>query len=143
VSKGKQSTYKNTKIVDAVLAYMTGYGEDKPRVLFLNFVNPYRPHHLPPKYLHKEPNLIDPGLTPTRADNPKTVEFRVNEGEARFDPMYRAMLGAMDTEIDRFPSTVINLTSRPLIFIFLGDNSSAAEVYLAENPAGYRAKASI
>lgn len=143
VSKGKQSTYKTTKIVDAALAYMAGNGEDKPRVLFLNFVNPHRPYHLPPKHLHNEPNLIDPGLKPTRSDNPKTNEFRVNEREARFDPMYRAMLGALDTEIDRFTSTVTNLTSRPLIFIFLGDNGSAAEVYLTENPAGYRAKASI
>jgi len=143
LSTGKQSTYKTTKIVDAALAYMAGNRADKPRVLFLNFVNPHRPYHLPPKHLHKVPNLIDPGLKPTRSDNPKANEFRVNEREARFDPAYHAMLGALDTEIDRFTSTVTNLTSRPLIFIFLGDNGSAAEVYLAENNTGYRAKASI
>lgn len=131
-NQGKTNTYKTTQITNSVVNDFTNNNE-QPQFYYVNYVNPHLPYHKPPAELHSV-NLTEqsePELVLNHSRNPK------------LDPFYFAMMEALDTEIERLIEQTISLSKRPIVFIFLGDNGSAQDVYRGDISGGYRGKASL
>lgn len=140
---GPIETYKTTFLVDQVIAYFRAPERTAPQLAFVSFTNPHKPYHVPPAHLHSFDALPPPGLTGTRSDQIGPNEYRANRREPRFDPYYFAMLEALDMEVERLVDTLQNESDRPFIFVFLGDNGSAAEVFAAIDTEAVRSKATL
>lgn len=140
---GPQTTYKTTRIVDAVIEDFTVNRSNAPQVYMVGFVNPHLPYQVPPAALHTQGDLKEVALKPVRSDTPGPGEYRMNRREPHFDKIYVSMLEALDTEIDRLVRHFDEHTDRPILYFFLSDNGSAAEVYRGNTRGGYRAKASL
>ena len=140
---GRQSEYKTTKITDAVLSYFQIYAKEKPQFAVVSFTNPHLPYHVPPANLHSYGHLPENSLKRTLSEKPGPSQYRANRREPRLDPYYFAMLEALDSEIERLVKTLLHQANRPVIFIFLGDNGSAAEVYQSPNNDLIRSKATL
>jgi len=143
VSLGEQSTYRTTRIVDAVIENFASSPSSRPSLYLVNFTNPHKPYHAPPSWLHTQGDLSGMSLKEVMNKEPGPGEYHANRREPRLDKQYDAMLEALDNEIERLVSAMNSASTRPIIYIFLGDNGSAAEVYRGPSAAGYRAKASL
>jgi len=140
---GNIEVYKTSYIVDQVLDYFSSETDKTPRFAMVNFTSPHKPFHAPPKHLHSYGPLPPLTLTGTRSDQPGANEYRANRREPRLDPYYHAMLVALDTEIERLVTTLARAEDRPILFVFLGDNGSAAEVFDAIDTEAVRSKATL
>ena len=140
---GRQSTYKTTFIVDRFLNDFQDNHDSSAHLSILSFVSPHFPFHLPPNDLHTF-DLLEPRVfAPVLGREPEEGEFAFLEPSPQVRPYYDAMLQALDHEIDRLVREVTELSDRPVIFVFLGDNGSAREVFPAEAPLPYRAKSTV
>lgn len=137
-----EQTYKTTKIVDSVIDDFAAH-KDAQGFYHISFTNPHLPFHRPPDHLHSQDLPL--GDPPSRVSAPPVGggQYLANTRTPALDPYYFAMLEALDTEMNRLIETVSALSARPVVFIILGDNGSAAEVYRGDTAAGYRAKASL
>lgn len=133
VNKGKEKTYKTTKITNAAIMDFESNNET-PQFYFVNYVNPHLPYHKPPADLHNVSLPAGPA-----AEREKSTHRR----EKKLDPYYFAMLESLDTEINRLVTRTTAISNKPIVFIFLGDNGSAQNVYRGDISGGYRAKASL
>lgn len=140
---GTIGTYKTSYIVDQVIEHFRGKESTTPLFALVSFTNPHKPFHAPPEQLHSFGTLPPPTLTGTRSDMPSTNEYRANRREPRLDIYYHAMLEALDTEIERLVTTLTQNEERPILFVFLGDNGSAAEVFEAVDGPAVRSKATL
>ena len=131
-SQGIETSYKTTKITNSVVDDFKD-NHESPQFYYINYVNPHLPYHTPPTELHNVSLLDDP------APKPSPEHLR----DERLDPYYFAMLEALDTEINRLVHQSTSMSERPIVFIFLGDNGSAQNVYRGDISGGYRAKASL
>ncbi|MBU2605863.1 MAG: sulfatase-like hydrolase/transferase [Alphaproteobacteria bacterium] len=143
VSVGNQSTYRTTRIVDAVIENFISSPSSRPSLYWVSFTNPHKPYHIPPSALHSQGDLSGTMLREISKRQPGPDEYHANRREPRLDRQYNAMLEALDNEIERLVTRMDEVATRPIIYIFLGDNGSAAEVYRGPGSAGYRAKASL
>ena len=140
---GRQSTYKTSFIVDQFLSDFQENHESSPHLSIISFVSPHFPFHLPPNDLHTFDFLEPRVFTPVLGREPAEGEFALMEPSPQVRPYYDAMLQALDHEIDRLVREVTELSDRPVIFVFLGDNGAAREVFPAELPVPYRAKSTV
>ncbi|MFN3213006.1 MAG: sulfatase-like hydrolase/transferase [Henriciella sp.] len=140
---GPVSTYKTTFLADQVIAYFQGQAGSQPQFTLVSFTSPHKPFHAPPEALHSFGDLPPQTLVGTRSDTPGPDAYRANRREPRLDRYYFAMLEALDTEIARLVETLTQETDRPIIFLFLGDNGSAAEVFAAVDGEAVRSKATL
>ncbi|WP_341197814.1 sulfatase-like hydrolase/transferase [Hyphomonas chukchiensis] len=143
VSIGQQSTYRTTRIVDAVIEHAHQTDATGPGFYLVNFTNPHKPYHNPPAALHTQGELPATALREVAGREPGPGEYHANRREPRLDRQYDAMLEALDTEIERLVEEIDRVSEGPVIYIFFGDNGSAAEVYRGPSQAGYRAKGSL
>lgn len=125
---GRSDQYRTSRVVDAALSYFERVHSDAPSMLWIGFTSPHKPYVVPPTDLHTFRNLQTPDLRPTLSDEVVQGQYRSNRPEPRFDHVYHAMLQALDTEIGRLVEEINARSDRPVLFLFLGDNGSAAEV---------------
>ncbi|MEL6692092.1 MAG: sulfatase-like hydrolase/transferase [Pseudomonadota bacterium] len=140
---GRIETYKTTFLVDRVIAHFKAVKSTEPAFTFVSFTSPHKPFHAPPEHLHSYGALPEQTLRGTRADQISEGEYRANRREPRLDIYYMAMLEALDTEIKRLVQTLEQDMERPVLFVFLGDNGSAAEVFAAVDDDNVRSKATL
>jgi arylsulfatase A-like enzyme len=140
---GPVSTYKTTFLVDQVIEHFRAQAGSQPQFSLVSFTSPHKPFHAPPEALHSFGELPPQTLVGTRSDMPGPDAYRANRREPRLDRYYFAMLEALDTEIERLVETLTRDTDRPIIFVFLGDNGSAAEVFAAVDGEAVRSKATL
>ncbi|MEH6488016.1 sulfatase-like hydrolase/transferase [Hyphomonas oceanitis] len=143
VSVGRQSTYRTTRVVDAMLEHARQTDRTRPGFYVVNFTNPHKPYHNPPAALHTQGELPASALREVAGREPRPGEYHANRREPRLDRQYDAMLEALDIEIERLVEEIDRASEGPVIYIFFGDNGSAAEVYRGPSQAGYRAKGSL
>lgn len=139
----RKSEYRTTVIVDAVINHFRARPESRPQLTLVSFTSPHKPYHAPPSSLHSLGELPPISLRGTRSDQPGSGEYRVNRREPRFDVYYQAMLEALDHELERLIGTLSTETDRPIIFVFVGDNGTAEEVYSASDETHIRSKATL
>jgi arylsulfatase A-like enzyme len=140
---GNVATYKTSFLVDRVAAYFQTANRSAPQFTLVSFTNPHKPYHVPPEHLHSFGALPELSLQGTRSDTPGPQEYRANRREPRLDRYYFAMLEALDNEIKRLVEILQQSSDRPILFVFLGDNGSAAEVFAAVDDAQVRSKATL
>ncbi|MEL6665982.1 MAG: sulfatase-like hydrolase/transferase [Pseudomonadota bacterium] len=140
---GLIETYKTMFIMDRVIAYFRSIQTAEPVFSIVSFTSPHKPFHSPPEHLHSFGALPEQTLRGTRADQVDRGEYRANRREPRLDVYYFAMLEALDIEISRLVQTLEQDTDRPVLFVFLGDNGSAAEVFAAVDDERVRSKATV
>ena len=140
---GSIETYKTTFLVDRVIAYFQSIETTEPVLSVVSFTSPHKPFHAPPEYLHSFGTLPEQTLRGTRSEEVSAQELRANRREPRLAIYYFAMLEALDAEIKRLVQTLEQDTDRPALFIFLGDNGSAAEVFAAVEDAQVRSTATL
>lgn len=132
VNQGRSEIYKTTKITNSVINDFSK-NHKSPQFYYVNYVNPHLPFHIPPRELH---NIDLPEGQLPKIDPLHTRDTKI-------DPYYFAMLESLDTEIGRLVDQTISVTQKPIVFIFLGDNGSAQNVYRGDISGGYRGKASL
>ncbi len=140
---GSHSGYKTTHITNSVIQYFGERADTSPQFTIIGFTNPHKPYHAPPSQLHSFGDLPPIQLSGTVSDHPGSNEYRTNRREPRFDVYYHAMLEALDTEIERLVSSVSRESDRPIVFVFVGDNGSAGEVFPLVSGANVRSKATL
>ncbi|WOR16132.1 sulfatase-like hydrolase/transferase [Hyphomonas sp. FCG-A18] len=140
---GQRPVYKTTQIANSAIKYFQLVPDHIPQFMMLSFTNPHKPFHAPPETLHSYGELPELNLRPTLSETPEADQYRVNRREPRFDPYYFAMLEALDTEIWRITGTLSTATKRPIVFIFIGDNGSAGEVFASGSMDHVRSKATL
>lgn len=140
---GRIETYKTTFLVDRVIAHFRSVNALEPVFSIVSFTSPHKPFHAPPEHLHAFGSLPEQTLRGTRADLVNAEEYRANRREPRLDVYYFAMLQALDTEIKRLVQTLEEDAGRPVLFVFFGDNGSAAEVFAAVENSQVRSKATL
>lgn len=143
VPVGPIETYKTSFLVDRVIAHFRAPNAAAPQFTWVSFTSPHKPFHAPPEPLHSFGPLPELTLRGTRSDTPSPGEYRANRREPRLDIYYFAMLEALDNEIKRLVQTLEQETDRPVVFVFLGDNGSAAEVFAAVEDEKVRSKATL
>lgn len=133
---GLGQKYKPVQITDSVLNDFRSHASD-PQFYFVNYVVPHIPLHVPPRELHSY-------------DLPDELPPSIRQGGIKRDPAADkyvfAMLEALDGELERLISGMSATTQRPIVFVFLGDNGTANDVY--HGPVGiedgwYRGKSSL
>jgi arylsulfatase A-like enzyme len=139
----KPKAYLTSQIADAAIAFVTGQESEVPLFLWVSFTSPTAPYHLPPANLHSARGLKPINLQPTLDAKPGPNQYRVNQRQKVFDPYYNAMLEALDRETERLVLEVSARSTRPSVFIFLGDNGSTAEVYRRPTEGKQRARATL
>ncbi|MGB3457456.1 MAG: sulfatase-like hydrolase/transferase [Litorimonas sp.] len=142
-----EGEYKTTRIVDAALRDFSDHAPKGPQFQWIGFVSPHIPYHVPPDALHDVEGLPPAGteIRPTRTDPPEPGRFLINRPSDDMVPAFKAMLQALDAEIGRLVTTIEASTDRPVVFVFLGDNGTANEVFRGPQPPQptYRAKATV
>lgn len=139
---GRETTYKTTKIANSIISDFEQFGDKGPQFYWVGFVNPHMPFHTPPAALHSNRDLpVDFMAKMVRHNDTQGNEFKINRRDPKLDPYFVAMLEALDTEIARIVTTLSAQSDRPIVFMFLGDNGTSAEVYPGDRSIGYRAKA--
>lgn len=104
------TTYHTTALTDLVIDWL-GQQQDAPWFLWLAFVAPHAPFHLPPASLH---NRSLAGSVADIAANPR--------------PYYLAAIEAMDTEIGRLLDSLSEEDRANTIILFVGDNGTPQAV---------------
>jgi arylsulfatase A-like enzyme len=137
------ATYLTSRIADAAIAFVAGEKSDLPLFLWVSFTSPAAPYHVPPSNLHSAEGLKPIDLQPTLDAVPRPDQYRVNQRQAVFDPLYNAMLEALDHETERLVLEISAQSLRPSVFVFLSDNGSAAEVYRRPTAGKQRARATL
>jgi len=99
------NAYATSDTVDWAIDFLETAPE--PWFSYVAFHAPHSPYHRPPDELHSQSGCIDG-----------------QSGDER--SCFKAMIEAMDTEIERLMLNVI--TDRPTVVLFLGDNGTAGEV---------------
>jgi arylsulfatase A-like enzyme len=140
---GRQRTYKTTFIVDRFLRDFQQNQNSRAHFSVVSFVSPHIPFHLPPNNLHSFDLLNPVTFRPVQGQAPGEGEFQQFKPSPHVRPYYDAMLQALDNEIDRLVRSATELSDRPVLFVFFGDNGSAREVFPAEDPVPYRAKSTV
>lgn len=103
------SEYNTTKITDLAIDWIDN--QTDPWFLWLAYVAPHTPFHLPPQSLHTQ------NLSGTEADinaNPRSY--------------YLAMIEAMDTEIGRLLASLSQSERENTIILYVGDNGTPGRV---------------
>jgi arylsulfatase A-like enzyme len=130
-------------IVDRFLSVFEKEHLTSPQFSWLGFVSPHLPYHRPPIQLHSYDQLTEVVFSATKNQQIAKHEFRLHRYSPHVVPYFNAMLQALDTEIKRLVESVKTATKRHVIFVFLGDNGTSAEVYPNWVDNQYRAKASL
>ena len=130
--------YRTEFLAKRMLSDFQSHHQDGPQFSIVSFTNPHLPFHVPPGYDLPEPPKRGRIGAPSTRD-----EYVPNKRDERLDVYYFAMLEALDTAIEGIASQVSEIANRPVLFVFLGDNGSAQEVYRGDLSGGYRAKASL
>lgn len=103
------NTYHTTKVTDLAIDWIDQ--QDTPWFMWLAYVSPHSPFHLPPQELHTQT------LTGTETDIQENT--RAN---------YLAAIEAMDNEIGRLLDSIPTLTLDNTLIVFLGDNGTPSAV---------------
>ena len=128
--------YKPVQITDAVITDFKSRAAG-PQFYFVNYVIPHIPLHVPPSELHSY-------------DLPDEIPDSIIHGGIKrapdADKYVFAMLEALDGEVERLITELSETTQRPIVFVFMGDNGTANDVY--QGPVGteegwYRGKSSL
>jgi len=104
-----ETTYHTTKVTDLAIDWIEQ--QDNPWFMWLAYVAPHSPFHLPPENLHTQ------SLSGDAADienNPR--------------PYYLAAIEAMDTEIGRLLDSLPAETLDNTMIVFMGDNGTPRAV---------------
>jgi arylsulfatase A-like enzyme len=113
---GQQTTsteYHTTKITDLAIDWLAAQNQqDKPWFLWLAYVAPHSPFHLPPANLHNRTNL-----TGTSDD--------INTHKRDY---YLAAIEAMDSEIGRLLASLPQDKRDNTLIVYIGDNGTPAAV---------------
>lgn len=116
VENGQSSTvteYHTTKITDLAINWLdTQNGSNTPWFLWLAYVAPHSPFHLPPADLHNRSDLT--GEADHIDENPRDY--------------YLAAIEAMDSEIGRLLNTMLTKEKENTLIIYIGDNGTPAAV---------------
>jgi len=105
--------YHTTKMTDLAIDWLAEQNQQaKPWFLWLAYVAPHNPFHLPPEHLHSRDHL-----TGTAAD------ISANKRE-----YYLAAIEAMDTEIGRLLDAMSTAERENTIILYIGDNGTPAGV---------------
>lgn len=141
IKTGNIATYKTTKIIDAINADFANHGAQQAQFYWVGFVSPHMPYHTPPRYLHSRKELPEGFIwKPVRGPTDTPDAFSINKRAPKLDPYFEAMLEALDHEIERLVTSMQAQSERDILFVFLGDNGTSAEVYPEDRSIGYRAK---
>ena len=111
-SQGQQSastTYHTTAMTDLAIDWI-GQQQQKPWFLWLAYVAPHRPFHLPPSNLHA-----------------RTLSGEPSDIRANPRPYYLAAIEAMDAEIGRLLSALPPSTRARTLVVFVGDNGTPTQ----------------
>ena len=103
------SQYHTTEVTDLAIDWIRQ--QDNPWFMWLAYVSPHSPFHLPPSHLHTQ-NLS--GDASDIEDNPRAY--------------YLAAIEAMDTEIGRLLDSLPVETVDNTLIVFLGDNGTPRSV---------------
>lgn len=101
----QSNIYHTSEITDTAINWVGA--QTKPWFLWLAYVAPHSPFHLPPETLH-ERNLS--GTTEDISTNPRQY--------------YLAAIEAMDTEIGRLLDSLSSETKENTLIVFIGDNGT-------------------
>ena len=104
------SVYHTTAMTDLAIDWVSGQ-EDGPWFLWLAYVAPHSPYHLPPAHLH------DRNLSGTAAD--------INANSRNY---FLAAIEAMDKEIGRLIDSLDEDVRENTLIVFMGDNGSPSQV---------------
>jgi len=105
--------YHTTKMTDLAIDWLAEQNQQaKPWFLWLAYVAPHNPFHLPPEHLHSRDHL-----TGTAAD------ISANKRE-----YYLAAIEAMDAEIGRLLDAMSTAERENTIILYIGDNGTPAGV---------------
>ncbi len=124
--------YKTSYIVDRVTAHFLAQQNDAPQFVWVGFVNPHLPYHLPPRHLHSYDDLEDREFRSVNHEPENPDEIWATRAAPQVVPYFEAMAQALDTEITRLVRSLQESSTRPIIFVFLGDNGDAGEVRTPE-----------
>ena len=114
-SKTTETKYNTTACVDDALRWIEKQRRRSPWLCYLAFNAPHFPYHAPPTSLH----TVDLTGLPTPTVVPR--------------PYYKAMVEAVDSEIDRLLTSLGPELDDTYVFI-LGDNGTPAEVIAPPTP---------
>ncbi|MEO0323677.1 MAG: sulfatase-like hydrolase/transferase [Myxococcota bacterium] len=103
----RRTAYHTSAMTDLALDWIAA--QEQPWFLWLAFVAPHSPFHLPPAELHER------GLSGTAADIADDPR-----------PYYLAAIEAMDREIGRLLATLAPEVRDETLIVFVGDNGSPA-----------------
>ncbi len=103
------TTYHTTKVTDLAIDWIDSQAE--PWFLWLGYVAPHTPFHLPPQSLHTQ------NLSGTDTD--------INANPRNY---YLAAIEAMDTEIGRLMASMTEEERKNTIIFYVGDNGTPRQV---------------
>ena len=106
----QSTTYHTSAMTDLAIDWMTAQ-EDNPWFLWLAYVSPHSPFHLPPAELHT-----------------RNLSGDADDIENNSRAYYLAAIEAMDTEIGRLLDAMPDDTRDNTLVVFLGDNGTPARV---------------
>ena len=109
-SQTQVTQYHTSKVTDLAMDWITQ--QTSPWFVWLAYVAPHSPFHLPPNELHTRSELS--GSAEDIAQNPR--------------PYYLAAIEAMDTEIGRLLASLPTEERENTLVIFIGDNGTPAPV---------------
>lgn len=113
---GEETTsneYHTSKMTDLAVDWLSEQNEqNNPWFLWLSYVAPHSPFHLPPEHLHNRDELSG-----TDAD--------INANKREY---YLAMIEAMDTEIGRLLDTMSEEERANTLILYVGDNGTPSAV---------------
>ena len=104
-----ETTYHTTKVTDLAIDWIEE--QNNPWFMWLAYVSPHSPFHLPPEDLH----------TQTLSGNAADIQNNPR-------PYYLAAIEAMDTEIGRLLDSLPAATLDNTMIIFMGDNGTPRAV---------------
>ncbi|MCW8864700.1 MAG: sulfatase-like hydrolase/transferase, partial [Colwellia sp.] len=109
----RSNEYHTTKITDLAIHWLDEQNQqEKPWFLWLAYVAPHSPFHLPPEHLHNRDNL-----TGTASD--------INANKRDY---YLAAIEAMDSEIGRLLASMSTEERENTLIIYMGDNGTPVAV---------------
>ena len=111
--QSNSNEYHTTKMTDLAIAWLGEQNQQNtPWFLWLSYVAPHSPFHLPPEHLHDRTDL-----TGTAAD--------INANKREY---YLAMIEAMDSEIGRLLASMTDDERANTVILYVGDNGTPAAV---------------
>ena len=104
-----ETTYHTSKVTDLAIDWIQQ--QASPWFMWLAYVSPHSPFHLPPEHLHTQ-----------------TLSGAANDIQSNPRSYYLAAIEAMDTEIGRLLDSIPEQKLNNTLIVFLGDNGTPRRV---------------